>query len=228
MDIVQSLTRNSRIGYHLAEAESWLAASGGGAHSTPLAYAAFELRLETERIALELVVRIRGSTLAPTDLAAIREFKKIENRIYELEGHQLTLNRKIALINATLEALEIDWRVQSINLGSLRDGWHKCSDLCHVTFSLLADSTESARIVADAYQNLCGIQRYLREIVDGGISWPQIADSAFVDLQARYVRGDIDDEAVRSWFKGRGLWAQKLLPDGSMHFEGVAIPPPAG
>src|SRR5438105_15864899 len=50
--------RRAELGYHLAEGSAWLSASDAGANSTQLSYAAFELRLEIERIAFEFFLRL--------------------------------------------------------------------------------------------------------------------------------------------------------------------------
>lgn len=228
MDVIRSLTRKLQIGYHLAEAEMWLAASAHGAHSTPLAYAAFELRLEVERVALELLVRMRGDALIPEDHESIRAFGKMENKIYELEGHQRTLDRKIAFFNTMLDALQVDWRCQPINVGRLRSWWHYCSELCHVTWTLIADSKEGPHASEQAFEELSQIREQLGTLITKGISWPRIADASFAKLQADYLENRTGDVEVRAWLSERGLWASKVSADGSSEFVGVAVPPTAG
>jgi hypothetical protein len=228
MDVIRSRTRSAQIGYHLAEAEAWLAASSGGEHTTPLSYAAFELRLEIERVAVELLAKIRGDRLLPADVQTIRSFDRIEKRIYELEGHQRILDRKISLVNVMLEALQLEWRIQPIVVGHLRSAWQECSELCHVTWSLLVDSPAGANLGREAFSSLSDIQQRLRSLVDRGIAWPQVSDPLFVEVQDRYIRGEIGDADVRAWFAERGLWGQVTHPDGSNEFVGVPIPPSAG
>src|SRR4051812_16561351 len=115
MEVVRSLMRQNAVGYHLAEAEAWLAASNGGEYTTPLSYAAFELRLEIERIAVELLGRIKGQ-LTGDDLDTIQSFGRIENKVYELAGHQRLLDKKVEFSNILLEALQAEWRLQPISL----------------------------------------------------------------------------------------------------------------
>ena len=115
MHVIRSLTRSRQIGYHLAEAESWLAASENGARTTLLAYAAFELRIEIECVALELLARVQGDQLLPEDHATIRSFDRMERRIYDLEGQQRELDRKVAFSNVLLEQLKVETRVQPIS-----------------------------------------------------------------------------------------------------------------
>jgi hypothetical protein len=190
-----------------------------------MAYAAFELRLEIERLALELLVRIRGGQLDPDDAQALRSFGRLENHIYELEGHQLTINRKVAFSNVMLDELHVPWRVQQINLGRLRQGWEECSEYCHITWSLLADSPGQTGLIERAFASLSEIQQYIRTVVDHGITWPRIADASFADLQEKYVGGEVGDIEVRDWLKKRGLWGRVTHPDGSSEFAGIPIPP---
>jgi hypothetical protein len=225
MDVVRSLTRSRQIGYHCAEAELWLAASDGGVNTTPLSYAAFEMRLEIERIAVELLVRLRGDRLLPEDLDSIGTFRRIEDRIYELAGHQRLIDRKVAFINLMLAALQGEQRVQRIHIGELKGAWHDCSRLCHVEWSLIADSPMRDQVAKEAFGNISRIQRQVRAIIDAGITWFKVADASFGDLQDRYVNGEVGDEYVRAWISERGLWSTLTKPDGTKQFVGVPIPP---
>lgn len=225
MDVVRSLTRSRQIGYHCAEAEAWLAASNSGVNTTPLAYAAFELRLEIERIAVEMLVRIRGDRLFPEDLRSIASFKRLEDRIYELAGNQQLIDRKVAFINMMLAALQLEQRMQRINVGELKEAWHDCSQLCHIEWSLLVDSPMAVAVGEEAFGIISKIQLRVRAIVDGGVSWFRVADASFADLQERYVRGDIDEANVIVWFAERGLWSTITDPDGSSRVVGVPIAP---
>ena len=121
MDVVRSLTRSRQIGYHCAEAELWLVASNSGVNTTPLSYAAFELRLEIERIAVELLLRLQGGRLLPEDVHSLGTFRRLEDRIYELAGHQRAIDRKVDFINLMLAALQLEQRVQRIHVGELEE-----------------------------------------------------------------------------------------------------------
>lgn len=226
MDVIRSLTRQATIGYHLAEAEAWLAASGNGEYTTPLTYAAFELRLEIERIALELLARIQR--LTSDDWNTLQSFTKIEARIYQLEGHQRHLDRKIELFNIMLEALQADWRLQPINLGRLRSAWHDCSQLCHITWSLVAATPDAAAVCRDKFRSLSEVQITIRSIIERGITWPRIEDPSFVELQELFINAQATKADILDWFAARGLWARMTRPDGTVEFVGVAIAPPAG
>ena len=227
MDVIVSLTRRSQIGYHVAEAEAWLDACENGARTTLLAYAAFELRLEIERIAIELLARIRGDQLLAEDYAAIRSFDRMERRIYDLEGHQLELDRKVAFSNVLLEQLKVETRIQAINLGRLRRSWHESSELCHVSWSLLADSPNQEAIIADKYRAMSEIRQFVRAIIDKGIGWPRIADPTFADLQERYATGTANDDDVRAWTRERGIYATESK-SGVTEFVGTPVPRAAG
>jgi len=228
MDVVRSLTRSRQIGYHCAEAELWLAASNGGINTTPLSYAAFELRLEIERIAVEILIRIRGDRLLPEDVQSLGTFRRLEDRIYELAGHQRLIDRKVEFINLMLAALQLDQRMQRIHVGELKEAWHDCSKLCHIEWSLIADSPIAAAVAEEAFGVISEIQGRVRTIVDEGVSWFKLADASFAELQSRYAEGEVDDEYVRTWFSERGLWARITEPSGTSKFVGVPIPPQAG
>jgi hypothetical protein len=228
MDVVRSLTRSRQIGYHCAEAELWLAASNSGVNTTPLSYAAFELRLEIERIAVELLLRIQGGRLLPEDVHSLGTFRRLEDRIYELAGHQRAIDRKVEFINLMLTALQLEQPLQRIHVGDLKEAWHDCSKLCHVEWSLIVDSPTSAEVADEAFGIISDIQRRVRSIVDNGVTWFKLADQSFADLQERYVSGQVDAEYVRTWFAERGLWSTITGPDGAVSFVGVPIPPQAG
>jgi hypothetical protein len=224
--VVLSLTRHSDIGYHLAEAEAWLAASEGGRRTTPLAYAAFELRLETERVALELLMRVRGDQLLREDVQTIRKFRRMQDRIYKLAGNQRVLDRKVAFYNVLLGAMQVPLRVHSVNLGELQRGWETCSAFCHIMFSLAAAIPDS-NVGEVGFKEVTDVQRFVRSVVDSGVTWPQVHHPGFVALQHKYARGEIGDADVLEWVRARGLWGQTVHPDGRKEFFGVPIPPPA-
>lgn len=222
---VQSLERHRDIGYHLAEAEAWLSASGAGKHTTLLSYAAFEMRIEIERVALELLGRIQGDD-ALNDLGrTARQFDRMERAVYELEGHQRELGKKVSFGNLMLSALQIDYRIPEVNLGRLRAGWHKCSELCHVTWSLRVDSPGGIELGEEFFVEMAALQRYLRELVSHGITWLRVADASFGALQDQYVRGEASDDDVQAWFEERGIWSKITRPDGSSEFIGTPVPP---
>lgn len=226
MDVIRSLTRQAAIGYHLAEGEAWLAASNNGEHTTPLAYAAFELRLEIERVALELLARMQQ--LTADDWDTLQSFGRMEARIYQLEGHQRHLDRKIAFSNIMLEALQVPWRLQPINLGELRRAWHECSELCHITWSLIAATRAADSARQELFDGLSKVQAMLRSIVDRGIAWPRLEDPSFLELQERFINEQATKDEVLEWFGSHGLWARTVWPDGTADFTGISIPPPAG
>ena len=205
-----------------------LAASNGGVNTTPLSYAAFELRLEIERIAVELLVRIQGGRLLPEDVRSLGTFRRLEDRIYELAGHQRFIDRKVDFINLMLAALQLEQRIQRIHVGDLKEAWHDCSRLCHVEWSLVVDSPMRAEVAGEAFGIISEIQRSVRSIVDAGVTWFKLADESFSDLQDRYINGQVDAEYVRTWFAERGLWSTITDPDGAVRFVGVPIPPQAG
>ena len=164
-------------------------------------------------------------SLFPEDLRSIASFKRLEDRIYELAGNQQLIDRKVAFINMMLAALQLEQRMQRINVGELKEAWHDCSQLCHIEWSLLVDSPMAVAVGEEAFGIISKIQLRVRAIVDGGVSWFRVADASFADLQERYVRGDIDEANVMVWFAERGLWSTITDPDGSSRVVGVPIAP---
>lgn len=218
-----SSTRSPQIGYHVSEAAAWLASSAEGQHTTQLAYAAFELRLEAERIALELVLHMGHGRLSDEELGqVVRSFRHAGDKIYRLEGHQLAINRKATFWNLFTEAIKAPHRVQAVNVGRLRAIWHGCSELCHIAWTMVATDPESGR---EVFEELTGFARDLRLIVQAGVSWMKPGEGPVLELQEKFVRGEVDEDAVRAWISREGAWAHVTHPDERAEFVGEAIVP---
>ena len=200
-----SLDRNAGREHHYLQGQAWLDFSDSGQHSSPLAYAAFEFRLTIERLILELLVRIRGDQLDPTDEKILSSFKKIENRIYELEGHQRHLDRKIDFINIVINQAGGSIKIAKINLGELSSHWHECSGLCHITWNLSVTGPDMS-IRRNAFQTLIVIRDSLQAKLSSFIGWPQLHEPWFLELQNAYVQGTVNDEDVRSRLRETGVW----------------------
>lgn len=218
-----SRTRTPQIGYHIAEAEAWLAASEAGKQTTLLAYAALELRLEAERVALELLIHVgRDRMSSDTILEVARSFRHAGEKIYELEGHQRMIDRKVAFSNILTQAINAPHLVQAVNVGRLRAIWHGCSELCHIMWSFAAEAPDSG---ANAFSELSGFAGELRSIVDAGISWMSPGEGAVLELRDAFVRGTIGEAEVRAWIERVGLWGSIVGPDGRMNAVLGAVPP---
>jgi hypothetical protein len=91
-----SLARHPGLDHHVAEARAWLALADRGKASTPLAYAAFELRLAIERILLQYVYSSDPDGFTSEVLRLTG--KQLENKIYSMAGHQAEINARIRVM----------------------------------------------------------------------------------------------------------------------------------
>jgi hypothetical protein len=219
-----SRSRHSELNYHYEEGAAWLAESDAGAHSTLIAYAAFEFRLGLERLAAEYWRRLKGDSITVDDLADLRSFKTIENRIFELGGHQLQIERRFAFGQILLNLLALPIRLSPPRLGELAKHWHTCSEMCHVGWSLQMAHAHGVGGSA-AHDALQETKALIREHLDGVVTWMRVVDLPFRALEQKYVDGLLSEEEVRAHLEREGIWASVVLPDGGRESVGVPIPP---
>ena len=212
-----SPTRHLGLNYHVEEGAAWLAASDAGSRSTMLAYAAFELRLALERLMLEYLVRIEGNQLTADSLKLLSSIKRVENRIYELEGHQREIDRKFEVFEILFDMLQVPFMLAKPQFGDLSRYGHECSDLCHVTWTLYGASNDQ-KILADAFRRLSEIHAYLKTHTGQLVTWPAFAEPAAQQLERRHIAGDASADDVRAHFRKRGVWAATTRPDGTSEF----------
>lgn len=218
-----SHTRRVDLSYHLAEAKAWLDTVAAPTDSTAIAYAAFELRLAIERIGLEYYRRIRGNVLDESDLSTLASFKRMENRIYELEGHQQVLDAKLEFMSIVMRAMQAPVVLARPNLGRLSRHWHECSDLCHVTWTLSAAT--NPQLTLQSKEQLVTIHAYILSLTESLVSWPVIHDPAFAALRDEFVAGRATESDVMAYLKKVGIWARLMRPGQPSEFVGTAIPP---
>jgi hypothetical protein len=77
-----------RIIAAVPQACHWLNGATSPLDTTAISYAAFELRLEIERIGVEYLQAVNGGRIEQDDVRVIESFKRLENRIYKQDGHQ--------------------------------------------------------------------------------------------------------------------------------------------
>jgi hypothetical protein len=218
-----SLSRHIGLNYHVEEAKSWLKLAMLGEATTALAYAAFEIRLAIERILIQYLAAAAPN--GQPKLAILASAKKIENRIYQLEGHQKEIDAKFRFMEIVFELLGVPRTLAHPKLGELSAWWHQCSELCHASWTLLALNLAQAER-RSIYDELMRIADSLSAQVAQVVSWPHIADAGFAELRDRYARSEATDEDVRAFLRQRGLWARIERPDGSAEFVGNAVAPP--
>ncbi|HXL79269.1 MAG TPA: hypothetical protein VN951_00210 [Pyrinomonadaceae bacterium] len=218
-----ALIRTADLKHHVTQASAWLAQSSGGANSVALSYAAFEFRLAIERLGIYYWAELLSRPLQEKDIGDLTSFKRIENRIYELGGHQKEIDGHFEFIRVLLALLKIDRKIPTPKLGQLSKYWHKCSEFCHIGWSLASGDSQ---LVAKSYADLKAIEALLIEQVSDLTGWPRIADSSFVDLKVRFINGLANAGDVQRYLEERGAWTRVRYNDGRpSEFVGEPIPP---
>ena len=217
-----SPVRTMNIWHHLVQSAVWLSTSAEGVNTTFLSYAAFELRLATERLALQYWSSLHTDGVEGKDFNDIKKFERIERRIYELGGNQKEINGLFAFNAIMFEMLELN-PCLTPNIGRLKRHWHDCSELCHVAWTVQANDTH---IQVEKYNLLVSIHEELQKFTEGLIGWPEIRDATFCSLKDRFVAGHASEDEVRAYLKKIGLWAKYMPNDGGPpSFAGKAVPP---
>ena len=219
-------SRSTDLRHHVVQGAAWLQQSDHGTNTTALSYAAFEFRLAIERLAVHYWTQLLGRRPEAEDLHDIRSFKRIEQRIYALGGHQREINGHFEFMQFVLNLLEIKDALVTPNLGRLTDHWHRCSELCHIGWTL---SCTVPQLRTDAFETLQEIQASLTEQVRNFASWPEIHDSGFAELRNSFVAEKVNSEDVRVFLERTGVWVRAKYEDGRpSEFLGEAIPPSKG
>jgi hypothetical protein len=112
------------------------------------------------------------------------------------------------------------------NLGELSDWWHRCSELCHVSWTLISGDLDPASR-RGIHDDLTAIATGLSSQVSKLVSWPRLVDSGVIDLRERHMRGEASDDDVRDYFRRVGLWGRIERAEGKSEFFGDAVPPAA-
>ena len=218
-----ALARTPDLKHHVIQGTAWLRESAGGANTAALSYAAFELRLAIERLAVHYWAELLGRKLEEHDLRDIESFKLIERRIYELGGHQKEINGHFEFMRVVLGLLKINGSLVTPNLRQLSKHWDECSELCHIGWSLACGNSQ---LRTDAFATLKEIQDSLTNQVTGLVTWPTVHDGAFADLRNRFVSGLANCDDVRAYLERIGVWARVEYKDGrASQFVGEPIPP---
>lgn len=218
-----ALIRSHDLNHHVTQGVAWIENSGGGANTVALTYAAFEFRLSIERIALHLWAELSTGKGEELDFSDIRSFKRIENRIYELGGHQKEINRHFEFMATLLTLLKIPETLVTPDIGKLSAYWHDCCELCHVGWSLACGNP---KVVSDAVEALVEIRDFLLVQVRGWLTWPTVHEENFQKLRDDFVSGQANADHVRAYVEKLGIWAGAEFKDGRPpQFVGEAIPP---
>jgi hypothetical protein len=218
-----SSQRNPSLNYHYEEGKAWLGHCNAGISTTALSYAAFEFRLAIERIVLQYWYALSPGGIEEKDLKDIRSYKSIENRIYQLAGHQKQIDARFEFAHIVLEALKIDWPIITPNLSRFSSYWHQCSELCHVAWTLVS---ENEKLVQEVYSTLQEISQFLEVYINGVVNWMRVEEMPFREVEEKFITGIATADDIRKYLAEKGAWARVEYADARPpHFIGEAIPP---
>ena len=125
--------RTPHLVHHVAQGSEWLAQADRGVNTVALSYAAFEFRLAIERLGVLYWAQLLDRPLEEQEIRS--SFKRAEQAIYRLAGHQKEIEGPFAFIRVVFRALKIDREIVTPRLGQLSKYWHQCSELCHIGWS---------------------------------------------------------------------------------------------
>lgn len=215
-----SMKRRPESNYHLAEGKAWLSQAAGGANTTAIAYAAFEFRLQIERIGFQHWF-VLSPDIAEENFANLHSFKNIENRIYQLSGNQKKINKRYEYSQIISKLLGLEHNITPPKLGQLSRYWQECSDYCHIAWSLVSDNPEFTK---EAYKFLVKAAEFLEEQTKALEMIPSLPSLG--EIEKKFIDEEITSEELREHLKGIGLWAKvEYDDDRPSHFIGKAVPP---
>jgi len=97
------------------------------------------------------------------------------------------------------------------NFGKLADCWHRCSNYCHVTWTLAA-TQESDRMFSLAIADLGEVQAYVGTFVQQSLAWPGNLSQEFAELRDRYTRSELTREQVLAEIQAQGVYMSLEYP----------------
>jgi hypothetical protein len=171
--------------------------------TTAVSYAAFELRLEIERIGVEYLKAVNGGRI--DDARVIESFKRLEKRIYSQDGHQGEIDKKLEFLEIFFGALKIPIKLVRPNFGRLADCWHRCSRYCHISWTLAA-THEPAKVFPLAIADLTEVKAYLSPFTLERLAWPGSLNEEFTELRDRFARGEVTGEQVLAEIHRQGVY----------------------
>jgi hypothetical protein len=216
-----SYQRDPAVNYHFEEGKAWLEKSASGQNTTALCYAAFEFRLQIERVGLQHWSALKPDGIEAKDILDAGKFKAIENNIYQLAGHQKTLDARYEYARILNDLLKIKGDIVTPKLGKLSNYWHECSVLCHIGSTFCLTSSEMAKT---AYEFLIEVRDFLEDQVKGLITIGRLPECG--ELENKFIAGEITAEELKKEVTKIGLWARFEYNNGRPNESvGEAIPP---
>jgi hypothetical protein len=209
------------LAHHVHQGMAWLSTSNEGENTAALSYAAFELRFAVERLAVHYWATLLDRKLEEKELRDIRSFKGIENRIYELAGHQHEIDGHFAFMRIISRAMKITTEFHTPKIGALAKYWHGCSELCHIAWPLSCTAPE-ARMAA--FSMLTEVAEVLSVHVRS-LGWPVLKNAEFAALRDRFIADEATEEDVLTYIRQIGIWAKVEYTDGrESQFFGEPVP----
>jgi hypothetical protein len=156
------------------------------------------------------------------ELRDIESFQRIERRIYELAGHQKEIDSHFEFARILLNAMKIDLSFYTPKINELSSGWHKCSELCHISWPLGSSVQELRK---QLFANLTEISQELSVQASSAIGWPILHDAQLIELRTKFIAGQVTKEDVLAQLQQRGMWAQAEFKDGRAFSVGEPISP---
>jgi hypothetical protein len=218
-----ALQQSPALEHHVNQARVWLAASEVGKSTVPLAYAALELRFAVERLAVHYWAGLVVGTDTEAELSDIGAFKSIENRIYQLAGHQREIDRSIEFSELMCSMLGLTLPKGRPNLPMLKRHWHSCSEMCHIGWALACVSPE---IGHQSHAVLVAVMTDVDEMLKGTLGIPKIHDAITKEVERAFIAGQITPEEAKRRLSERGLQAEFTPVAGAAPVPlGVAVLP---
>jgi hypothetical protein len=204
-------SRQANIGHHLDQAKRWIASATDDTHTVAVSYAGFELRNEIELIATMYLRRVLDRPFTNEDVSILSSFKKLENKIYAVDGNQHEIDKKIEFMELLIEKVGAPVKQVRINFGKLASMWHRCSEYCHISWTL-ASSKEQKRLFPLALADLGEVIEYLQQYAQHNVLWPGTLSPSFAELRAKFISGELDSEAMQAEFHRLGVWGSLEFP----------------
>lgn len=218
-----SWKRDIAIDYHYKEGKAWIASSRRGKRCTALSYAAFEFRLAIERIEFQYWYTINNNEINIENFNDVRSFTRMQQKIYDIGGHQQEINKHFEFMQIVLDSLKINVNLITPNLGQLHKYWQNCSELCHVPWTITPKTIDLRKKILNELEE---ISDCLSKYISGLMSWPNIVDDDFKKIQNQYIIGTLNRDVVHKHLKRMGLYAIHSSNDERKNeFIGTAIKP---
>lgn len=213
-----------KLGHHVVQGIEWLDASNGGRFTAALSYAALELRFAIERLAVQYWTTLLDRRLEAQDMSTVESFRRMEARIYELAGHQQTIDSHFSFMQLLFNALQINHPLRTPRISLLKSYWHTCSEMCHIGWPLVVSGYEEEE-GPRAYAVLSTIAEELKLLCES-CGWPMLREAGVIDLRNRFISGEASEDDVLQYMRVIGLWAATDHGDGrAPEFLGEPIEP---